>query len=449
MREVIALQEGRTLLGPLVIIDEESRRAWTAVSSRPCCLAAIPVECNAGEVAQGVCPNKQVRRWFFTAQPISISQNLDMARQGQFVVLLDDCSVWRCSFALKRESRLKKRSKTSTGDSNGLSFAIETDARSVAAGAHDLGEAHKVANVRPGAKIVYAQEDRVVIVSWEHFGGPSLSFVTLQQPTIAEIVQPRNPCTPLGELGTVSCCAIIERQTAGKAAIAGATLDWRHQQHPTLEAALFDALFGHDACGSVLVVADGSSAQLAFASLGAHPRLQAMSSFFAQDEPTAHVLALSLPRTATSHSFVAPRTASSALLSLTATGAAVAFFLEQGGGGTLTSCRFALPVTPPLFSCCSIPLPYQEDGGENAGREAWDGGDGVRAASAVVWVGGDGARMVSVTYAAEGAAGARTLSLSLSLSLSLYIYIYIYIYICIRTYRNRERERERESERET
>ena len=123
MREQIALPDGRALLGAIVTIDEDAPRAYTAVSSRPCCLTAMPVSCDVdGE--------KTARRWFFPAQPISISQNRALAQQGEFVVLLDDGGVWRCSFAVKRDARPNKRAKSAKGKASSLSFAIETDNRS-------------------------------------------------------------------------------------------------------------------------------------------------------------------------------------------------------------------------------------------------------------------------------------------------------------------------------
>jgi len=124
IRERIALPEGCAILGTLAVEeDTEAPRVFIAVSSRPCCLAAISI---TGDIGRGL-----ARRWFFAAQPISVSQNRALAHRGEFVVLLDDGGVWRCSFAVKRVVHPSKKSKTVKATSSVLSFVIHSDARSI------------------------------------------------------------------------------------------------------------------------------------------------------------------------------------------------------------------------------------------------------------------------------------------------------------------------------
>jgi len=417
MRERIALPDGRVVLGTLVA-EDPAARAWTAVSSRPCCLAAIPTDASGGRQAAG---SDQTRRWFFTGQPISVSQTAALARQSEFVVLLNDGAVWLCSFAARQAARPSKRSKHASAKLKGRSFAIEADTRASAAGAQDYGEARKLAHVRPGAKFIHAQEDRAVVISWDNFGGPGISIVALQPQEGAEGWQLRVPCRPLGGVDMVSCCTIIQRQPPGKGTCGGAASS---HQHLTLEPQLFSALFGHGTVDAVLVVADGSTGHLAFAPLGSHPRLQRMSNFFMQDEPVEHLLGISLA-TSTSQSFLSSRTASNGFLAVTATGAAVAFFCEvreqksgaEVGGVSINSCRVVLPIRPPLVSCCTIPLRHQDDDEGGAGNlmggrrdvggglGEGEGGGAARVASVVVCVCGAGVSVFPIGYAAAGGGG--------------------------------------------
>ena len=130
LRENIALPDGRAVLGTLVA-GHPAARSWTAVSSRPCCLAAFPAGASASAGSGDAAGGEQARmRWFFPGQPISVSQTATLARQGEFVVLLDDGGVWLCSFASRQAARPSKRSKHASAKSKGLSFAIENDARS-------------------------------------------------------------------------------------------------------------------------------------------------------------------------------------------------------------------------------------------------------------------------------------------------------------------------------
>jgi hypothetical protein len=188
MYERVALPDGRAVLG--TIHDGE---AWAAVSCRPCCLVALPL----GAAANG---RRPVRRWFFSAQPVSVGQSPALAQGGHFAVLLDDGSIWRCSFAARRAPpRPSKRSKAARGGST--SFAIETDARSPVpprlqrraarrtlcraprivlsvavrrsvAGTQEHGQAQKVGLVQPNAKLMHVLDDCVQAFSWDHSGGP-------------------------------------------------------------------------------------------------------------------------------------------------------------------------------------------------------------------------------------------------------------------------------------
>ena len=217
VRENIALPEGRAVLGTLVTEDAGVPRTWAAVSSRPCCLVAMPVVHGSGSDE-----NRQTRRWFFSSQPVSISQTYALTVQAEFVVLLDDGTVWRCSFAVKRTDRGRKRSKTAKTTACGLSFSIETDARVTAAGAQDHGETRLIANVTAGGKIIYAQDDRAIVVSWEHYGGPRLSIFPLHLPEGCDGIE-RVPSVPLLGIASVSCCAIIQRQAPGTGVSTGTT----------------------------------------------------------------------------------------------------------------------------------------------------------------------------------------------------------------------------------
>jgi hypothetical protein len=420
MRERIALPDGRVILGTLVA-EDPAARAWSAVSSRPCCLAAIPTDASGSSGGRQAAGSDQTRRWFFPGQPISVSQTAALARQSEFVVLLDDGAVWLCSFAARQAARPSKRSKHASAKLKGRSIAIEADTRASAAGAQNCGEARKLAHVRPGAKIIHAQEDRAVVISWDNFGGPGISIVALQPQEGAEGWQLRVPCRPLGGADMVSCCTIIQRQPPGKGTRAGAASS---HQHLTLEPQLFSALFGHGTVDAVLVVADGSTGHLSFAQLGSHPRLQRMSNFFMQEEPVEHLLGISLA-TSTSQSFLSSRTASNGLLAVTATGAAVAFFCEVreqksgaevGGVSVVNSCRVVLPIRPPLVSCCTIPLRHQDDDEGGAGNlvggrrdvgGGWGEGEGgvARVASVVVCVCGAGVSVVPIGYATAGGGG--------------------------------------------
>ena len=185
----------------------------------------------------------------------------------------------------------------------------------------------------------------------------------------------------------------------------------RNQHLILMETPLFSALFGHGTCEAVLVVADGSSGHLSFASLGTNPRLQRMSMFFAQEEPIQHLLGFSFAPTLFAQALYSSRIAANGLLAVTGNCTAVAFFLEnreqrgEGGSGagaaSMQSCRLALPLRPPLFSCCTVPLPH-DDGGDNgvgsAGGEKGDGGVGGGASSALVCVCGEGVRVAPIWY---------------------------------------------------
>jgi len=64
---------------------------------------------------------------------------------------------------------------------------------------------------------------------------------------------------------------------------------------------------------------------------------------------------------------------------------------------------------PPIFSCCTIPLHYDDDNKSDAGG---DGGVGDRPTSAVVCVGGEGVRVVPIlavagSVVAAGVGGGR------------------------------------------
>ena len=121
----VALSEGRAVVGTVVLDGGGAQQAWTAVSCRPCCLAALPL----GGEADGL----RTLRWFFHAQPVSVSQSQLLAQRGDFIVLLDDGGVWRCSLTARRApQRPSKRAKAAKGSSSTASFAIETDARSPA-----------------------------------------------------------------------------------------------------------------------------------------------------------------------------------------------------------------------------------------------------------------------------------------------------------------------------
>lgn len=126
LHERVALPEGRAVVGTVVQDGGGAQQAWTAVSCRPWCLAAFPL----GGEAEG----RQTLRWFFQAQPISVSQNHLLAQCGDFILLLDDGAVWRCSLvtAQRAPQRPSKRAKAAKGSPSTASFAIESDARSLA-----------------------------------------------------------------------------------------------------------------------------------------------------------------------------------------------------------------------------------------------------------------------------------------------------------------------------
>ena len=140
---------------------------------------------------------------------------------------------------------------------------LRCGSRASAEGAQDYGEARKLAHVQPNAKIIHAQEDRALVISWDHFGSPvstaprvhrsvspcasekqspifhgcdlkrrtafhvpqAISIVALQPQEDKEGLQPRVPSRPLGDVDMVSCCTIIQRQTSGKGTRAGAASD--------------------------------------------------------------------------------------------------------------------------------------------------------------------------------------------------------------------------------
>lgn len=138
--ERVALPDGRALLGTVQGGESAQKQAWVAVSCRPCCLAALPLGAAGDE-------RRPARRWFFSAQPVSVGQSPALARGGDFAVLLDDGSIWRCSFAARRAPpRPSKRAKAAKSGST--SFAIETDARSPAPPRLECRAAHRALCMR-------------------------------------------------------------------------------------------------------------------------------------------------------------------------------------------------------------------------------------------------------------------------------------------------------------
>ena len=51
-----------------------------------------------------------------------------------------------------------------------------------AAGAPEHGQAQKLGQAQPSARIMYVQDDRVLVFSWDHCGGPVLALFVDARP---------------------------------------------------------------------------------------------------------------------------------------------------------------------------------------------------------------------------------------------------------------------------